>query len=409
MGSFNIFINHQAEPDKYTRTFIQALLEEVALGMEGVRFRRRELETLRQIRMLERKSDFTQLLQDLLENTHYLMEADYSVILISKSRDNSAEIMLEQGQVPDPSISLIDGILKGVNKYQEPFVIEEIEEEARSKTGVRRIMLAPLLSSADSILGAILISDCKRERYSQREQVLVKTIAGQAALMVENALLMGKLEYNSMIQERIRLAREIHDSLAQNLGFLKLQTAQVRKYLNQNEIGLAVNGLELCYKTLSETYLDARQAIDGLRLTPDEGGMVWWLENIVDDFMEASGVEVDFQYEPKELPLEIPAEIQAQMIRIIQESFSNIRKHSRADHVILLCRELKDRLILEIVDNGIGFSPDDITRASQHGQRGMKERAELIGADFQIISRPGEGTKLRLEIPVVEIMNGNIS
>jgi len=227
--------------------------------------------------------------------------------------------------------------------------------------------------------------------------------------MVENALLMGKLEYNSMIQERTRLAREIHDSLAQNLGFLKLQTAQVRKYLNQNEIGLAVNGLELSYKTLSETYLDARQAIDGLRLTPDEGGMVWWLENIVDDFMETSGVDVDFQYEPKELPLEIPAEIQAQMIRIIQESFSNIRKHSRANHVILLCRELEDRLILEIVDKGIGFSPDDITRASQHGLRGMKERAELIGADFQIISRPGEGTKLRLDIPVVEIKNGNFS
>jgi two-component system nitrate/nitrite sensor histidine kinase NarX len=96
------------------------------------------------------------------------------------------------------------------------------------------------------------------------------------------------------------------------------------------------------------------------------------------------------------------------MIRIVQESLSNIRKHSQADLVIISCRELENRLVLETVDNGIGFSPDDIARPSQHGLRGMKERAELIGADFQIISRPGEGTKIRLDLPLSVINNGNV-
>jgi two-component system nitrate/nitrite sensor histidine kinase NarX len=93
-------------------------------------------------------------------------------------------------------------------------------------------------------------------------------------------------------------------------------------------------------------------------------------------------------------------EYHAQLIRIVQEALSNVRKHSGADQVTLACIQDGGDLILEIHDNGDGFSPNESLAPSQHGLKGMRERADLIGADFQVISKPGSGTIVRVRLPV---------
>lgn len=85
---------------------------------------------------------------------------------------------------------------------------------------------------------------------------------------------------------------------------------------------------------------------------------------------------------------------------MVQETFSNIRKHAQAQRVSVFLREWRGDLVLEISDDGTGFESEDVPELSRHGLRGMRERAELIGAEFQIISQRGKGTTVRLTLPV---------
>jgi two-component system nitrate/nitrite sensor histidine kinase NarX len=209
-----------------------------------------------------------------------------------------------------------------------------------------------------------------------------------------------------MIQERTRLAREIHDGLAQTLGFLKLQLAQMQNYLAREEMERLRQSVDLCYSTLSEAYQEARQAIDGLRIWPKESGLAGWLEQTVSEFEEVSGLAV--QMTEPELKTSLPPEVHAQLIRIVQEALSNIRKHAHAEQVWISVNEVEEDLWLEIRDDGQGFSPEDVTVPARHGLRGMRERAELIGADFQVVSRPGEGTRIRVRLPLRNFQVGEV-
>jgi two-component system nitrate/nitrite sensor histidine kinase NarX len=182
------------------------------------------------------------------------------------------------------------------------------------------------------------------------------------------------------------------------LGFLKLQTAQIRKYLDRGDIDDARNAVDRSYKIIIETYEDARQSIDGLRISASNEGKMDWLEEVADNFMDVSGIKVEVKN--AEFDENLPPEIHAQLIRIVQEAFSNIRKHGNAQHVWLSCVESSESLFLEIKDDGDGFAPEDVSTPSQYGLRGMRERADLIGADFQIESRPGGGTMVKIRVPL---------
>jgi two-component system nitrate/nitrite sensor histidine kinase NarX len=128
-----------------------------------------------------------------------------------------------------------------------------------------------------------------------------------------------------------------------------------------------------------------------------------WIMQVVNDFreqIELSKPEIMVSDIIECNP--ISSEVQGQMIRILQEALSNIRKHANAEQVWILYRMDEQDLILEIKDNGIGFNPEDIPRISQHGLRGMRERSELIGADFQVTSKPKSGTIIRIRMPLAE-------
>ena len=267
-----------------------------------------------------------------------------------------------------------------------------------SRPELKSLLAAPLLSPERAVLGAILVGNRRASGFQPRQLALLQTIAGQVALVVQNASLMAELEYQTMLQERARLAREIHDGLAQTIGFLKLQAAQLRTQLDSGDAARARQSADLFYTTLSEAYQDARQAIDGLRVSPDECGLTGWLHQIASEFQDLSGLPVHL--EESSVEAQVSPEVQAQLIRIVQEALSNVRKHARAREVWLALRQTNGDLVLEVRDDGEGFTPQDITNASRHGLRSMRERAELIGADFQVISRPQQGATVRVRLPV---------
>ena len=236
-------------------------------------------------------------------------------------------------------------------------------------------------------------------RHIQQSSYSGKELNGVNAEYKE---LLEQLEYKAVIDERSRLAREIHDGLAQTLAFLKIEAIRMQTYIEKGETTSMAKALQACYQTLSDAYLDARQAIDNLRRVPD-ANLANWLTLTASDFTTLTGFSVDVS--GVTLDHVFPDSVKAQLIRIVQEALTNIRKHAEACSVSISAYEHGGEAIIEVKDNGRGFSPEDVCQTSHYGLRSMRERAESIGADFQVISSSEMGTTIRLHIPICEKEN----
>jgi two-component system nitrate/nitrite sensor histidine kinase NarX len=260
----------------------------------------------------------------------------------------------------------------------------------------KALFAVPLVWRGESPAGVLVLGSNSTQGFGQRHQALLETLAGQAALLIQNAQLMVQVEYQAVVDERTRLAREIHDGLAQTLAFLKIQAAQMQNYLTRGDTEKLKEMLQANYRTLSDAYIDARQAIENLRRVPTSK-LGDWIGQVATDFEQATGTKVKISI--TEFSPEYPANVQAQLIRIVQEALSNIRKHAYADHIEILGHRDGGSILIIIQDNGRGFSPERVDGKSHYGLRGMRERAESIGSDFQITSQPGQGTIVTLRMP----------
>lgn len=203
-------------------------------------------------------------------------------------------------------------------------------------------------------------------------------------------------ETRVILQERARLAREIHDGLAQTLAFLKIEIGRAENFLAEGDSGQAARILKNSSRTLGDAYLDARQAIENLRRAPDDR-LEGWLAQAAENFAALSGLTVETHLQ---LSHDFPAHVQVQLIRIVQEALTNVRKHARARCVSIAAWEEDGEARIEVQDDGCGFRPADPLAAARFGLRGMRERAESVGAEFQVVARPNGGTVIRLSIPL---------
>ncbi len=232
-----------------------------------------------------------------------------------------------------------------------------------------------------------------------RRQLIRSTPASESSPELSDEMrgLLAQREVRAILQERTRLAREIHDGLAQTLAFLKIEISRAESMLAHNKPDQAARLLKDSSRTLSDAYLDAREAIENLRRVPDDR-LDGWLKQVADDFESISGLPVDIHIG---IEYEFPVHVQAQLIRIVQEALTNVRKHAQAGRVRVTAREVDAELLLEVADDGRGFDPANSVAAARFGLRGMRERAESIGAEFQIMSHPHEGgTTVQLRVPL---------
>lgn len=205
------------------------------------------------------------------------------------------------------------------------------------------------------------------------------------------------LRIQTILEERTRLAREIHDGLAQILSYVKLQLALLENAIQSEDRTRIFELLHSSYQAISEAYLDARQAIDDLHPNPFQGGFSNWLQDIAMDFEENVGISVRLEGLPAEV--NFPSHTRLQLVRIIQEALNNIRKHAQAREVVISLHQDPDTMTLIIRDDGSGFNLGEPRHNTQHGLRSMGERAQSIGAQLTITSLPTQGTTIQIRIP----------
>jgi two-component system nitrate/nitrite sensor histidine kinase NarX len=283
-GILNLYLTEGHSLDRETQAFLRTIIDETALALDSVRTNKREINALRQLQSVHRKTDLTDMLTNLIEDVKETLVADFAILDVPATNEYTHPISLTVGEVNSTDQVFVDGIIKTVLVAEEPVNLGEVSGEPESTHNLSALLAVPLLTPDGEALGVITVGNIKKKSFTKRQLTLLTTVAGQVALVVQNTRLMAELEYQTMVAERIRLAREIHDGLAQTLGFLKLQTPQLKNYLSQGDMLNLQKGLNACYSALVEAYEDARQTIDGLRIVPSDEGLAGWLEQTASEF-----------------------------------------------------------------------------------------------------------------------------
>jgi two-component system sensor histidine kinase DegS len=204
--------------------------------------------------------------------------------------------------------------------------------------------------------------------------------------------------------ERHRLAREIHDGPAQALANAIIALEFVERAIRsggENQSGRALEEVERIKSTLREGLTEIRRFIFDLRPTMlQDRGIAATVEHYIATYQSLFPMTIEFGTRD-ELPL-MNADQELTAFRVIQEAIQNARKHARASRVDVDLSSNGGDVVVIIIDNGRGFSPDRVTTHGMGGAglRGMRERAALVGGTIDVESSPGEGTRIELRIPI---------
>ncbi|TAK33697.1 MAG: sensor histidine kinase [Chloroflexota bacterium] len=256
-----------------------------------------------------------------------------------------------------------------------------------------------------------------RDRFAAQQQALESQRAARAQLEEWNRRLEETVEQRTkevevrnrelaILEERDRLASEMHDSLGQVLGYLGLKILEVQKQVGNIRTEQAMISLNQMAKAVEDACADVRESILCLKTTvSSERSLVSALREYVPKYREQSGLRCELVVdESVELRLSTLAE--AQLLRIVQEALTNVRKHAQAANVRVVVDQRDGETMVSVEDDGHGFDLDQVMRRKGHrfGLSIMSERAEEIGGAFSVDTAPGQGT--RISVRLSPIMNG---
>jgi len=240
--------------------------------------------------------------------------------------------------------------------------------------------------------------------FSSDDEQTLERFAVQAAIAIDNAQLHAKVADLAIAQERVRIAHEMHDGLAQVLGYVNTKVQAATAYLTRGKIEEATQQMKELAVSAREAYTDVRESIVGLRSLPEEGRtMRDALVEFVDRWKEQSGVVAAVNID---VSMRLRAAVELQLIRIVQESLTNVRKHAKASRVWIDIRRDGETLRARVKDDGVGFLRSAPARGEfpRFGLTTMHERAASIGGALMIESEPGQGTTVNFEMPLARAL-----
>jgi signal transduction histidine kinase/ligand-binding sensor domain-containing protein len=207
-----------------------------------------------------------------------------------------------------------------------------------------------------------------------------------------------RFQFNAVLQERNRMAREIHDTLAQDFVGVSIQLDIVRQLLGQAKVEAAVEQVDQTRKLVVEGLAEARRTIWALRANTAADSLPTRLAHLLKRYA-TEGLDLRLNISGVFRPL--ATGLESEVLRIAQEALSNINRHAEASEGTVDLRYSSDMLVLEIHDNGRGFVVDRVSAPdSRYGIKGMRERASILRSQLDIESAPGQGTKVRLSVAI---------
>ncbi len=292
----------------------------------------------------------------------------------------------------------------------EPVVVHDPASDPRflsrevAALGLQTFCALPLRHRGE-IVGVLAVAARDRDAFAdEAERRLLEGIGEQVAVAIDNARLLGRVLDAAALEERERIARDLHDGLAQVLGYINTQALAIKKHLASDRPEEARELVGTMEEAARHVYGDIREEIMGLRAARD--GLVPSLRAYLSGYGRMAGVVPDVRITDAAAALRLPGATEIQLLRIIQEALSNVRKHAGAGSATVSLELAGDELRLEVADDGRGFDPGSPARTGwpRFGLQTMRERAHAVGGTFELCSSPGAGTSIVVHVPVAERM-----
>lgn len=377
--------------------------------------RTRELAALNAIAAsVSRTLNLREIMEEALERTLDVMQMEQGVAYraIYTAEDGQSEghleIITHRGMSPEfiekaARLPIRGSLIEVAANRGEPLIwetstypIPEIRQIIL-EGGAKYAVTIPL-TVQDRLVGALVLGSLGLRSIEKEELSLLAAIGQQVGVAVENARLYEQAQKTAILEERSRLARELHDSVTQSVYSVTLYAEAATRLLRSGETNQAVEYLADLRDSGLEALREMRLLIYELRpLALEKSSLAEALRSRLEAVEARSGIKSTLTVEGQE---DLPYSIKVELYQIGQETLNNILKHARASHVLVTLRFTTGEIILEVVDDGIGFDPDLAANSGGLGLAGIMERVQRLGADLKIDSEVGAGTKVCVRIPI---------
>ncbi len=249
---------------------------------------------------------------------------------------------------------------------------------------------------SERVIGVVILQKISLAEILLEELTVLSFIADHLALVVDNIRLFKKAEQSAVLEERSRLARELHDSVTQSLYSASLYSVGALRYIDQgkfDQIGVYLNHIA---GLTQQSLKDMRLLVYQLRSSElVKSGLLGAIQSRLDAVERRSGIEVSLQ--SQEIT-ELPEQIEENLYWITIEALNNSIKHAQAAHLWIEIEQRESDFVMVIQDDGIGFDLDQPATPGGMGLQSMRERAERIGGKVEIRTSPGSGTCVEIRL-----------
>lgn len=375
--------------------------------------RTRELTTLYEVTAVASASlDLDQVMAESLARIIAVMGCEIGSIHLLDPAESRLHLAAWQGTpaeiIPEiETMPLGRGVAGGVIERDKPVVVAAIEAEPAAAPAAGRLLAghayvgAPMRAKG-KVVGVLSIIGPAGRQFSAEEVALLASIADQVGVAVENAQLYKRAEALAVAEERQRLAREIHDTLAQGFTGIKLQLEAVESALETDQQEVALKRLSRARTVVNQSLAEARRSMWALRsVSLEEKKLAAALRDSARGLTAGSELIVTVDA-PDDLP-RFPTELETDLLRVAQEAVMNVVKHAQARHLAMRLTYQNNQIELEIDDDGRGFSSGSAQVSEDGGGFGltaMQERMARHGGTLELNSQPRRGTHIvaRVEI-----------
>jgi two-component system nitrate/nitrite sensor histidine kinase NarX len=368
-----------------------------------------ELEALYQVsRDISSRLDVQHVLRSVTDKARQLLEAEVALLCLL---DEDGQILnLHAASGPQEAVLRSNAIAQGLMTHQILGGERALDcgvEGCMGTCGIvaerfRTSHLAAPLRMGDRVIGALCVATPANAAFSDEDERLLTKLANSAAIALENAQLYAQAERLAILEERQRIAADMHDGLAQTLSFAQLSVDLASNQVEDGELDLAVKTLQGVEKGLDQAVSEIRRAIASLQEDfPLHYTLQQQLANLVAEFSQQNDLAVEWQSDFN-TPVVLPHEQAEQVLRVVRESLLNANRHAQATNIRVKFRHSNGLLETVIEDNGKGFDPGSPTaeEGRKHfGMNIMSARAARLGGQVKIESAPGQGTRVVLTWP----------
>lgn len=372
--------------------------------------RSRELEALNRAGLgIHGELSLGVVLQKVVDQARQLLGARYGAVAVIDQPGHIREFVTsgigadERRRIGDPPTGR--GLLGVVLNEGQRLRLSDLTEHPRAAgfpehhPPMHSLLAVPIVCDSPC-RGNLYVAEAAGGRaFTVDDEETLTRFAVKAAAAIDNAHLHQRLKGLAVAEERARIAREMHDGMAQVLAYVNTKAQAVKEFLRHQRVDEASAQLEQLAAAAREIYTDVREGILALhtQASPDRS-LPQALREFLQSWQDHSGIvgELIIAGDPHFGP-----EVELQLLRIIQEALANVRKHSGASHAVVEIRGGASAIEVEVRDDGSGFDPAAMPRAGlpRFGLAIMRERAESIGGSMKLDTSPGAGTRVRVALP----------